>query len=233
VASKMATRQFHGDGPGSLLLEDYRRTDKKVSAGQAVSIPQRKARIPRGGVTLQRVGPGQTAFEWKESAKYRQDDRTAMLVGDVHMVSMGYALALPGRPSNGKEPRGKNLHQTQLWCQTFTVTFAEPKADEADEHKSDFADLSAMDELEIERIEAKGPDTCLISKDISIEGAQSIVYDRKTEEIVIEGSRKSKATIIYLDPQRGQWVEWTVKFARYNVSTGELIAPSGSYRILY
>ena len=89
-----------------------------------------------------------------------------------------------------------------------------------------------MDELDAERVEASG-NASLVSKDITIEGAESIVYDRKAEQIVIKGSRKSKASVVYLDPQRGQWVEWTGKLAHYNVSTGELEAKGGNFRILY
>jgi hypothetical protein len=224
-------RQFYGDGPGSLLLEDYRKTGKKVSADHTAPLSGRKTRRPRGGPALQRVGPGQTAFEWKKSAKYYQDERTAVLAGDVHMVSMGYALTLPGRSQSGTGSAENKLHKTYLWCEKLTMTFAEPKAQGSEKDKTDFADLSAMDELEAERVEASG-NVSLVSKDISIEGAQSIVYDRKAEEIVIEGSKKSKATVIYLDPQRGQWVEWMGKLAHYNVSTGELKA-KGDFKVRY
>ncbi|NIA06994.1 MAG: hypothetical protein GWP14_05030 [Actinobacteria bacterium] len=224
-------RQFFGDGPGSLLLEDYRQTDKKVSAAQTTSVPERETRRQRGGPALQRVGPGQTAFEWKKSAKYYQDERTAVLAGDVHMVSMGYALALPGRSATATGYSEKERHRTELWCQTFTITFAEPKTQASETDKSNFADLSAMDELDAKRVEASG-NASLVSKDIRIEGAQSILYDRKTEQIVIQGSRKSKASVVYLDPQRGQWVEWTGKLAHYNVATGELKA-KGNFRVLY
>lgn len=223
-------RQFYGDGPGSLLLEDYRPTDKEISDDQTASMPGgNKRRQPRG-MSMQRVGPGQTVFDWKTSSKYSQNARTAVLYGDVYMVSMGYALALPERSPKGTQPQENKRHRTQLWCQTFTVTFAEPETGESQESKSNFADLSAMDELEIERIEAS-IDVSLLSKDIRIEDAQSIIYNRKTGEIVIEGSRKSKASVTYLDPQKGQWVEWTGKLARYNVSTGELEA-KGNFRVL-
>ena len=224
-------RQFYGNGPGSLLLEDYRPTDKTVSGNQTTSIPGRETRRQRGGPALQRVGPGQTAFTWKTSARYRQKVRTAVLSGDVYMHSMGYALSLPERSPKGTETSDNKRHRTELWCQTFSVTFAEPKTQESETDKSDFADLSAMDELDVERVEAS-ENARLVSKDISIEGAQSIVYDRKAKEIVIEGSRRSKATVEYLDPQRGKWVKWTGKLAHYNVSTGELKA-KGDFRILY
>ena len=223
-------RQFHSDGPGTLLLEDYRPTDKEVSADQKTSMPGGDTRRQPRGLAMQRAGPGQTAFKWETSARYRQNARTAVLSGDVYMISMGYALSLPERSPKGTEKPDNKRHRTQLWCQTFTVTFAEPKTGESEASKSNFADLSAMDELEIERIEA-AVDASLVSKDIRIENAQSIVYDRKTGEIVIKGSKKSKATVTYLDRQRGQWVEWTGKLARYNVSTGELEA-KGNFRIL-
>jgi len=223
-------RQFYGEGPGSLLLEDYRPTDEKVSAAKAASSPGSRARQQTDGLALQRVGPGQTAFVWKDSAKYRQDERTAILAGDVHMVSMGYALTLPGRSPSGTKAQKINRQRTELLCQTFTVTFAELKANKTKEKKSDFADLSAMDELQVEQIEASG-DASLISDDVNIEG-NKIIYNAKDNEILIEGSSKSQASLTYIDPDKG-WGRWTGTKIHYDTAKHKADAPGGRFESLY
>ena len=224
-------RQFYTDTAGSLLLEDYRPTETIVSTERSAPSKEIERGKQRGGPALRRVGPGQTAFEWRKSARYYQDKRKAVLTGDVHMVSMGYALTLPGRSSSPTDSKTKSLNRTEMWCQTFTIIFAEPESTEPEMAKSDFADLSTMDELRVELVETSG-NASMVSKDISVEGAERILYDRDAGEIVIEGSRRSRATVVYLDPQRRQWIQWTGNHARYDVATGELKAKGGTSRVL-
>ena len=177
---------------------------------------------------LQRVGPGQTAFEWTKSADYYQDKRKAVLRGDVHMVSLGYSLTLPAKPSDRADaPNRRGL--TELWGQELTVIHAEPKAEKPARKDSNFADISAMDELEIESVQAVG-DAALVSGDVDIQG-EKIAYSSKTNEILIEGAGKRKAVLTYIDPDQG-WGSWTGKIIRYNTLTRRVFAPDGKFRAL-
>ncbi len=221
-------KHFHGQGPGTLLLEDYRPTDKEVSAEKPTSGPLAEAPKPPRPLRLHRVGPGKTGFWWTDSADYYQDKRTAVLLGDVHMVSRGYALTLPAKPSElATAPNRRDL--TQLRCHELNLTHAEPEADEASQKKSNFADLSAMDELEIESVEAVSDagDATLVSSDVNIQGHR-IFYSTKTNEILIEGTRRQKAILDYIDPEKG-WGRWTGKTVRFNTLTHTGYAPGGKF----
>jgi len=227
-AGKDNKGHFHGEDPGTLLLEDYRPTDKVVSDEKPTSGPLAKSPLPRRPLRLRRVGDGQTGFWWKKSADYYQDKRKAVLRGDVHMVSRGYALTLPAKPSERADAPNRR-HGTELWAQKLTVTHAQPKADKTAHKESGFADLSAMDELEIESVEAVSDvgDAALLSSDVSIQGHR-IFYSTKTNEILIEGTRRQPATLTYNHPQKG-WGTWTGKTVRYNTVTHTGYAPGGKF----
>lgn len=217
---------FHGEGPGTLLLEDYRPTDKVVSDEEPTSSPLATAPKPRRSMQFQRVGPGKTAFKWTDSADYYQDKRTVILLGDVRMVSLGYAMTLPAKPADRvNAPNRRDL--TLLWAQKLTVTLAESNSDKTAQKGPGFGDISAMDELQIESIEATG-DATLISGDVDIRG-QKIAHSTKTNEILIKGSRKHKAVLTYFDPEKG-WGTWQGPTIRYNTLTRRVDAPGGKFR---
>ena len=217
-------KHFHGDGKGSLLLQDYRPTKKKVSALPDESAPGDKSTRPKRTVRMERVGRGETAFWWTESADYDLDKRQAVLVGQVHMVSMGYTLALPSRSAR-TDPAQKR-QRTQMWCDEFTLTLAEPKETKTDQATGSFADLSGMHELEIQNVQAKG-NARLFSADLTIDG-EAISHDTKANEIRIEGSRRRKAELIYRDTEKKQWVRYRGKRVLYNTLERKAEAPGGN-----
>ncbi len=217
-------KRFHGEGTGSLLLQDYRPTEKKVSAEPDESAPGDKATRPKRTVRMERVGRGETAFWWTKSADYDLDERKAVLVGQVHMVSMGYTLTLPGR-SAGTDPAQKR-QRTQMWCDEFTLTLAQPRETQADGTADSFANLSGMDELEIQSVRANG-NARLSSRDLTIDG-DKISHDTKANEIRIEGSRKRKAVLTHIDPQKQQWVRYRGKRVIYNTLERKAQAPGGN-----
>ena len=217
--------QFQGQGPGTLLLEDNRPTDKEVSAKKPT------AQVPksRGSLRFHRVGLGQTAFEWTDSVDYDQAKRRAVLLGDVHMISRGYALTMPAKPSE-RAGASNRRDLTELWCQEFTLIHAESKTDGTSGGKSGMADLSGMDELEIESIRALGSKSSkavLSSSDVHIEG-QKIFHNAKSNEIIITGTRKQKAILEYSDPVKG-WGRWTGNTVYYNTVTHTGSAPGGRF----
>ena len=223
---------FYTNGPGSLLLEDYRPTETTVSAEKstqpsAVSPPNR----PQGRL-LQRVGPGQTAFSWETSGQYDQKEHTAVLTGNVHMGSMGYGISLPGRPPSLPQSPADNRRRTDLWCQTFTITFASsPTSDGGPAEQSQpFPDLSAMDELHIRKVSAVG-EASLLSADVTIQG-QDITYNPEEGRINIKGSRRSPANLTYVDPQNGRWAHWQGRTVTYDTNNHQGSAPGGRLQYL-
>lgn len=101
-------------GPGTLLLEDYRKPDS--------------ADKPAGGdITGPVVSrPSQTAFRWSKSMSLSQQRLLATLVGDVGMAHRsGNQVALKERlnaPDWGKLPTGRNL---TVACAEMIARFSE------------------------------------------------------------------------------------------------------------
>ncbi len=220
---------FQGTGPGTLLLEDNRETDKQVSDKEPSSTLRKETPKPPSRMRFHRVGPGQTAFKWTDSVDYDQAKRTAVLLGDVRMVSLGYALTMPEKPSPQANAHNRR-DLTKLWADKLTIIHAEPEADKNAQQDTSLADLSAMDELEIESIQAVGTKSSpavLISSGLYIEG-QTITHSTKTNEILIKGTRKRKAVLDYNDPEKG-WGRWTGPTIRFNTVTHRAYAPGGKF----
>ena len=173
--------------------------------------------------------PGQTAFWWQDSASYRQSDRTAILNGNVHMISMGYSLSLPSPSTGNDEPLDKKRQRTELWCQKFTVAFAKPR-EAPGPAGADFADLSGMDELQISGIEADGF-ASLLASDVNAEG-QTISYDIDSRLLQIDGSKRAKASLIYLNTEKAQWFHWTGRKILYDTLKRQGSAEGGKLEIL-
>ena len=155
---------FTTGGPGTLLLEDYRETKTEVTADPPAAGVETGQPSDPPDTTVRK---GQTAFIWKTSAKYDQEEQQAILTGDVYMNAMGYGVSLPTRTKGEKTNTPTQRRQTQLWCQKLTVRFADSHPDGGPEDTTapPVADLSAMDEMKISQVRA--------SKDVVLKSGAS------------------------------------------------------------
>ena len=222
------TESFRAEGPGNLLLEDYRKTETEVSGDQAEPISANAPSAEPLEPSATRVRKGQTAFRWDTSANYDQNERQAVLNGNVYMNAMGYGIALPSRGQGQDRNTRQQLKQTRLWCGNLAVTFGQDQAGDTAEQEAgtSIADLSAMDELAVREVRTT-KEVTLKSGDAEI-NADEMVYNPTRPQgqtpakydLEIKGNRKSRAEMIYIDPEQG-WTRLRGRIIRYNTLTQE------------
>lgn len=205
------------NGPGHLLIEDYRLPLEKKPRPAAPA-----ARDPFGS-NLEVASPSQTLFTWQNAMSYFAGRNLAVLDGDVTMAhrsgsEIKLALELAqAMKIDVQEVRKAKGRRAGLRCDNLIVEFLR---DRSARRRGDPTPLAGATELR--QLRATGH-ARLEEGTRSVEG-QLITYNRAANVIRVFGSDDAPAQLLDQDEAAGRLWRWWGDAVTYNLQTGEIEA---------
>lgn len=205
------------EGPGDLLLEDYRREPQ--TSGPAASTRQEPdallpAPAPRGLLSADADdGPSNTLIEWRQSMWYDFSIEQTRFEGDVELkfisgAALRHLLNQPmGQSSNGRS--------TFLRCDTLTVDFMDRTA----RRSNDAPRMGRLSAAGLRQFDANGSVRLQDDAERLNLQADQVIYERPRNLLVIYGSPKRKAVIVRQEPNKLP-TRIQVRRMIYDLSTG-------------
>lgn len=216
LAVDLRKRALLIDGPGNLLIEDYR----PAKPGSGVSRDESRGLSPFG--KLAGSEPSQTFMAWETSMRYNDADSTAEFLKDVTLqhstgARMKHAAEFIGQAAAaGGEGRDAKLN-----CQSLNVRFARGSRPSGKN-----AGTSPMSGTEVDSFVADGR---VYFADSGISAiANRISYDRSSGALDILGTDSAPAELF---DQRKRFSSFKGPHFTWNRKTNQILAPKSRGRV--
>jgi hypothetical protein len=209
---KVDAQAMDVNGPGTLLLEDFRPPGSETG--------------PASGVAGRIQSPSQTGFLWREQMSFDQSNPSVTILGNAQMqhLSGDQVELTPAELPLPDWPELDDGRRIDIWhAQTLRATFVQA------DHPAEPAEPASGSGLEgwvLEQFTAQGR---VLMEDGPYEGVcERLMYDRQANitwlEGYVQGQSPAEARLSYKDRAGGRVHSWaSPKITVYRTSSGDRV----------